>query len=527
MSSASLSTTTIREASPPSFVPSATVREILFMAVASLVLMVAEVATSSPRILFARYLWIDELWTKFIVSRPSVCQSLVVLKHGGDGTPPVYHLLARAWWGLVGGSAETALRALSFVSMWVAVVLLYVLLRRTFTILPALVAVLAFWSSGAIIGYAFYARTYASLLAAIVGFCLIYGRDKKEPLAFALTAAMAALVCTLHYFGIFAIGAAVLGDTLARREPPPAMVRRWLPAAAGPIALACCWPFLHGWQAGLRVFSAMPPETLGSAMKKIFFSWSVAFEATAILILAWCVSTIIWLISRVSRYGGEKAPSTNIGPFRPVAGLLGTILVPILVAVFSAFVMSAMLIRYMIPSLLGVTVLLAFVASKTSPRVLGAAAMLLLLLGWHNLQHFSEAEMRWQATADQMMKIGQNDELPVVTLSLHEAHLLYEYSPDLRSRLFLADLRESYGSQLYVGALSEYEAENKWLKIYPDLPKLVSLDQLRQMGKFHLVNPEPPVLAEQENRPSESFPLQKIAQVLSFERVGDLYEVRP
>jgi hypothetical protein len=517
----------IQELQQPFFAPGATFSEILFMAAACLVLLVAEVATSSPRILFARYLWIDELWTKFIISKPSVWQSLVVLKHGGDGTPPVYHLLARASWGLLGGRAETALRTLSFVSMWIAMVLLYVLLRRTFTILPALVAVLAFWSSEAIIGYAFYARTYASLLAAIVGFCLVYGRDKKGPLSFALIAAMAALVCTLHYFGIFAIGAVVLGDTLARREPLPAMIRRWLPTTAGPIALACCWPFLHGWQAGLRVFSALPPETLGSALKKVLFSWSVAWEATAILILAWCVSAIMRLITHVPRYGGEKARSTKIEPFQPVAGLLGTILVPILVAVFSALVMSEMLIRYMIPSLLGVTVLLAIVASKTSPRVLRAAAILLILLGWHNLRHFSEAEMRWQATADQMMKIGQNDELPIVTLSLHEAHLLYEYKPGLRSRLFFADLGESHGSQLYIGALAEYEAENKWLKIYPDLPKLVTLNQLRQMGKFHLVNPEPPVLAEQGNRPSESFPLQKIAQVLSFERVGDLYEIRP
>jgi hypothetical protein len=76
--------------------------------------------------------------------------------------------------------------------------------------------------------------------------------------------------------------------------------------------------------------------------------------------------------------------------------------------------------------------------------------------------------------------------------------------------------------------LVDYEFETKWLTIYPDLPKLVNLDQLRHMGKFHLVNPTDAwVLAEQETRPSQSFPLQKIAQALSFEKVGDLYEVGP
>jgi hypothetical protein len=119
------------------------------------------------------------------------------------------------------------------------------------------------------------------------------------------------------------------------------------------------------------------------------------------------------------------------------------------------------------------------------------------------------------------------DELPIVTFTSHEAYLLYAYAPSLRNRLFVADLHENHTSRLFRGMLLEYEFENKWLTVYPDLPKLVNLDQLRHMGKFHLLNSDSWVLAEQENRPLKSFPLQKIAQALSFEKVGDLYEVRP
>src|ERR1700720_1248655 len=84
-----------REEAPPSFVTGATVREILLMAITSLGLLVAEVLGSNPRILFGRYLWIDELQTKLIASEPSVPQSLVALARCGDLTPPEYHLLAR------------------------------------------------------------------------------------------------------------------------------------------------------------------------------------------------------------------------------------------------------------------------------------------------------------------------------------------------------------------------------------------------------------------------------------------------
>jgi len=512
--------------SPPSFVLGASVREMFLMALGSLVLLIVEVLMSTPWILFGRYLWIDELWTKLIASEPSVWQSLVALKHSGDPTPPVYHLLARASWGLVGGSGETAFRTLAFVSMWVALVLIYALLRRTFAVLPALVAVLAFWSSPPIIEYAFFARPYAPLLAAIAGFCLIYGADKKGPAATALTAAMAALVCTLHYFGVFALASVVLGDTLARHEPLPAMIRRWLPAAAGPIAVAACWPFVHAWNTGQTVFSYLPPQSLGSAVRDVFLSWGGALEATVILAFAWSISSLARLTIHLLGYSGE-ARTPNIGPLQPVAGLLGLILVPMFLAIFSALVYPAMTIRYMIPGLLGVTALLAVVASNTSPRILVGTAMLLMLLGARNLRVYSAWKLRWQTAEEQMTKIGQGDQLAIVTFNVHEAYLLYAYAPSLRSRLFIADFRTTHRDKLSRVVLLDYELETKWSTVYADLPKLANLDQLRRMGKFHLVNSEPPVLADQENRPSISLPLQKVAQVLSFRSVDGLYEVRP
>ena len=154
--------------------------------------------------------------------------------------------------------------------------------------------------------------------------------------------------------------------------------------------------------------------------------------------------------------------------------------------------------------------------------------MLLMLLGALNLRLYSEAQMRWQAKQDQLMKIGQSDKLPIVTFTAHEAYALYTYAPTLRNRLFVADLRDSDRSRLHRGMFMEPEFQNKWLTLYPDLPKLVHRDQLRHMGKFHLVKPiDTLVLAEQETRPWQCCPLEKIAQALAFEKVGDLYEVGP
>jgi hypothetical protein len=509
--------------SPASLVPGATFREMWLMAFGSLALLVAEVFSNNPRILFGRYLSIDELLAKLIESKPSVWQSLRALEHSGDFTPPTYHILARASWRLLGGSAETAFRTLSFVSIWIALVLTYALLRRSFAVLPALVTVLAFWSNPLVIQYTFYARCYAPLITATAGFCLIYGQDKKGPFASAVTAAMAALVCTLHYFGIFAVAAVVLGDTLARREPLPSIMRRWLPVAAGPIALAACLPFVIAFNTG-HLPSCAPPTL------RALWSWLLGgpVVATGVLVVAWCISIIASLPIHLFRRGGLESQPTRVGPLQPVAGLFGLVLVPMFILIFSLLAYSATNVRYMLPGLLGLTSLLALVAAKISPRILAGAAMLLALLGAHNLRLYSDEQMRWQADKEQMINVGRLDRLPIVTFNMHEAYLLYDYSPSLRDRVFIADLSQTHKVRVSSCLLLDTDLAKKWSTVNPDLPKLIDLDQLRRLGKFHLLSSEAVILAGQEFKRKSLFSSpEKIANALSFQKVGDLYEMQP
>ena len=137
--------------------------------------MVGEVLGSKPRILFERYFSVDEMWAQV----PRIGSEHLALCGDAeafpDQTPPLYHLVVRAFWCLWGGSPETAFRVPSFIAIWIALVLTYTVLRRSFAILPSLVAVLALWSYGPIVMYAFFARPYALLLASTAGFCLIDG----------------------------------------------------------------------------------------------------------------------------------------------------------------------------------------------------------------------------------------------------------------------------------------------------------------------------------------------------------------
>ena len=284
-----------------------TLWELAVMATATLILMCAEAFTSSPEILFSRDLWIDELWTKLIGSEPKIWHSLVVLAHSGDPTPPTYHLLARAsWWlsALVGGSGETAFRALAFAGVWLALVLTYAVLRRSFAILPSLIAVLVLLASPVTVKYAFFARPYGLLLASTAAFCLLYCSEDFRPTVAVATAVASVLVCTLHYFGLFALGSIVFGDLVSRRESFRDRLRRVLPAAAGPLVLVLLLPVVRELNSGYDQPSYLAPISSSYVLDTIGGLFDVPILVSAILLLSWWISEL----------GRRQAPRTESSP---------------------------------------------------------------------------------------------------------------------------------------------------------------------------------------------------------------------
>ena len=335
--------------------------EILTVAIAGLLLMGVEVLGSKPRILFERYFFVDEMWALFLESDPSIWHSLVTLKHSADQTPPLYHVLVRAFWHLWGGSPEEAFRVLSFLTIWLVLVLTYTILRRSFAILPSLVAVLALWSYRPIVMYAFFARPYALLLASTAGFCLIYGEERTDGLWAALTAVAAALVCSSHYLGIVGLASIVFVDNhhSSRRHQAECSGGCYR-SLRGPISLLLLVPFIRGTTSGYHVTSYLPPSSFSFAFQEIVGGPFGGFFGSAItlalvLVLAWGISEII------RRCSSEKnPPGRRIRLAQPTILLSALLLVPLILAVFSfwAAAWDCLLDRYMITGLLGTTPLL-------------------------------------------------------------------------------------------------------------------------------------------------------------------------
>jgi hypothetical protein len=465
-------------------------RELTAFAACLLVLLGVEAALSHPAILFGRYLWFDELQIKLIASQPGIWHSIVAVAHAGDETPPTYYLLARAaWWvaGLLGASGETAFRALAFAAMWIALVLTYAVLRRSFSPLPALLGMLALWACPLTVKYAFFARSYAILMASAAAFCLAYGVDRVRRSSAVAIALTAMLVCGFHYFGIFAFALIVVGDAVTSRESWQMRLKRLAPAAAGPLAWIAMLPIFRAQIAGYQQRTFLWPLT-GEFARAVIFSM---FRVPVLIILALLAACLLaGLPAARSRKSSHRwfAARSRLN-LQPVMGMLALLLIPITILLIS-MLENHFVDRYMITALLGLTPIVALIASRLSRPIQLAAAAAMIVLGAMAVRDAGAGWARWQAHQDDMLEectAMASDGFPVVVLTSLEAYPLYEYAPQLRDKLYFVDLLPSHRSDLSPGTLNDATCFRKWQSVVPGAPRLVTMDELAQIGNFHVV----------------------------------------
>src|SRR5262249_7225550 len=120
--------------------------------------------------LFARHFWIDEIFAFTLVADPDPVHALRALAGGVDMNPPMLYLLLRGFTLLTGGPGEIVFRVFASLSILLALLGIYLLLRRAYTPRVAFTAVLLLECHPLILTHAFEARFYGPWLAAIVWF---------------------------------------------------------------------------------------------------------------------------------------------------------------------------------------------------------------------------------------------------------------------------------------------------------------------------------------------------------------------
>jgi hypothetical protein len=458
--------------------------------------MIVQIVLSSPKLLLGRYFWQDEQFTYFIASDPSIKHMFEAVREGADTNPPVYHLLVRGFAAVVPGRPEVVYRLFSLLAAWLGLIALYVILRRGFEPLSSVIAVLAIWASPLILHESFDARFYTPLLASAAAFCLVFTGHYRRWVQYTLIALAAALLCTIHYFGIVALCGIVAGEFILRPGNWRDTARTFVPTLAGPVALACMIPFLLGQRAGLSVSTWVPsfrPDDLLDVMENLFVTLPLAT-----VVICW------WLFHWLAAKDRANSPID----MRAMAGLTGLILVPVAVTVFSAVAQPAMIPKYMIPAMLAAAPIVALLATA-GPRW-GRAGLVVIMIGLGLLQlrheawvvddAFEVAQKRLIASCEKAVEQG----LPVVATSRKEAYTLYYAAPKTRGHVYIADIRPmirgEVGHDLMRHLMFETDFAAKYQRIYP-VPALISVAELKKLGPFYLVGWTPWVAAFEKHVP--------------------------
>jgi hypothetical protein len=430
--------------------------EILLLCCAVLSLVVACVLCS-----LHKQAWTDEVFTWMELSDPSLGHLYYAVQHGADGGMPLFY--TTAWlWAKAFGTSVLALRLYSCVGMCAALVVTWRTLRRFYGTWATAFGVLGFWgTSGLVLDQNAEARFYGLFLLAVALALNLYARLNVEQtpklrLLLLSLLSQAALVCS-HVLGIIYGGLILLGlilsDATRRRFRP----RVYLSHAAGWLALLVWLPSIrasiavgkpHGW-IGKPELKYLFPAYLFSPFEQWFLllerhagdaRWKIVHHVVEFSLLIALAGILLLGLRRLL----AADQRTNPDP-RGALLLAGYLLLsaPVILFALSYLVTPIFVARYMLPSGIGLAIVLADFAdgrgsdSRTSSRFAWAGvAMFLAILPALSSLVMPPLPSSWQFLDVQRLDHAVPANTAVVTDWEDDFAKLVRYSPGLQAHYY-------------------------------------------------------------------------------------------
>jgi hypothetical protein len=387
--------------------------------------------------LLSRQLWLDEIYTATLVGDPDLGHALRALTAGIEAHPPTFYLLERGFCWLAGGVNEVNLRAFALGSAGLMLGGIFLLIWRNYSFLVASTTVLTLWCHPLLQHYAFEARCYGPWTTTVVWlvYFLVRSRARSSPTAWLPVAGTAVLVCTLHYFGIITLGLVATAEFLASPRRGRAFWALVLALSAGPLALAACWPLLHGQRAALGSSTWIPPIDAGSALNFVRAALmpGVLFLALELLALA------LWVRERWKRR--QVLPGAGLSRWGEMAGFVALGGFPIVLVVFSYIVQPVHVSRYALPGAVCLAPVIAYLASRLRPSVAVVLAAFLALLSTVQLHHQAAGYRARDAALNELaadIRANTANE-PVRFWFCLPLYMVCYYHPDLAPRCCLIE----------------------------------------------------------------------------------------
>jgi hypothetical protein len=387
-------------------------------------------------------LWNDELFTYHISSLPTIADIWAALLSGGEQIPPLFHIISRLSFFSLGAN-ELALRLPEVVGFWVMGLCLFRFVAKRLPPLYGLIALLFPFVTKAYV-YAYEARPYGIVLgfASLALVCwqsAIDGPHRQWWLA-GLTASLAAAVSN-HYYAILVLFPLFAGEAVRSVARGRLHLRIWIAMAAGALPLVLFAPLIRQARAHSAIFWT---HTRWADMAELYYS----LLAPALLTL---LAMVVLVALAPAASGDGREGSTRAVPFHEAVAALGFTFIPILAVILAMFVTGAAISRYVLPAVIGFSILVAMAAQRLSDmRVLvGTGLIVVLCAGFamsvvRSFRGVAETSAE-QTKAIDFLRAHNRDSLPIAISDLHTFMTLAHYAPpELASQVrYLADPQAS------------------------------------------------------------------------------------
>ena len=363
--------------------------------------------------LLDRQMWMDEVHTWLIVSDPDLGHAMNALSHGADYNPPMYYLLLRGFTSITGVTAAS-MRAFSLLSMCIGLGCIAAILRRRVSAKAAMCGAAAIAIQPLIIQQATEARFYSVWFALVAAFCLAKSSSSRTLGRLLTQSVLAAMICTVHYFGVISLGLVFLVDAANawrnrnEEQRRAALFLRFTPYAAGVLALLGCLGFYFGQRAALSEPTWISAPTLPKV--KGFLTEFLPVIPLALAAFGWLLSG--GLAKQVQATEPEEPAAAE--PTTPWNLLLAGIGMPITLIVFSYVVQPALVARYAIVAMLAWGPLIAALLRRAESRFAFTFLAVCLILGVDNIRDLTWMHEGIQAERDRLTQVLQERSAPVI-----------------------------------------------------------------------------------------------------------------
>jgi Predicted membrane protein len=469
-----------------------------------------------------KYFVNDELLSYYLLSDKSFLHMLSAFHDQINAGPPLYFLVG--WiWARIFGASELSLRLISCIGMSAALWLIWATLRRTYGFWSTSIGVLSvFCTSGIVLYQNAEARMYGLFIAfCALGLFLYDTACRKSGFSRGLligTACTHAAIVNTHLFGLIYSAALLFALILRDRCFKAVRIQLYLSIAFGWLSLIPYIPSFLNQSGAASVRTWLPKPILGDLAQFLTLSSPSLLSGNSLQTLVNLFALVLLVITSGAQFllwqtdGGEGSNGGEQGQPRrdsEVALLIAAyafLAVPVLIWLLSQSPKPIFCDRYMLPTALSWSILLAYVASRLLCQRLPRPKE-----GEPPSYHFRLAVVRslillplimllliqpviWAVEVPQQSipgsyhdKIGYND-LPIVVQHSHVFLRCVHYSPARNRYFFILDWDAAVNEASGLFGPQEFKNLEAIARNYPDLRKhIVSGEEFLRMHDRFLV----------------------------------------